>query len=249
MAQHFLDPRNPEKHRCGSITAKELGLPGSHEERIRNFGWYPNPHDWEIGDLVLFARTPEAEARHGGKNIEDIQARQFSKDDARWTHAAIWCGDFLCEANKRKWSVSKSGVQIRYLHEYVGETVMIRVRRVHLDSDQPLRRARIAIHALRRLGERYSVSKALSVKERSVRNQLARRLSNSDSAPLAHAPGLPHIRLKREDAVICSELYVLAAEDALQTVLMEKPHETTPAHLSELTSLRDVEVKWLKVTG
>jgi hypothetical protein len=57
----------------------------------------------------------------------------------------------------------------------------------------------------------------------------------------------PPARLKRATALICSELYARAVEDAIGEPLAEKPEAMTPALLSSHHRFKDVAAQWWRI--
>ena len=88
--------------------------PGPIPSALREFGKFPNTHDWKPADLLLVSSVvPDAVT----KQIINTQLRGgFGPDDARWQHAAVYLGDgYVMEATTH-------GVQYSPIYAYLGNT-------------------------------------------------------------------------------------------------------------------------------
>jgi len=190
-------------------------------QAAREFGYVPDLTLCLPGDLVLF-RDPAPGLI--GRSITSSQLNAgFSKEDAAWTHAAVYLDeDFVVEA-------IGEGVVTRSLYCDVPSRVM-RIRRQLALSD--IERYRIALRALRMLNTRYSKLEAL-------------RLGWNMKNGIWNGAGSPSFGR----VVICSKVFYDAYLEITRSALRDCPidHPVTPAHLSATGSLSDVAIPWLKV--
>lgn len=219
MPQHILDPGKipTDPARCPRIPA---ALP----PKIRSLGHLPAVEALLPGDLILISPLVPTKAQ---KMIQAAQAKGgYGPDDAHWTHAAVYLGtDFaICEATVLQ------GVHHASLLDSLA-THRVRVRRdLSLDADT---RWRIALAAALQIGTRYGWVSALKI---SLRAQAG-----------LHTPR--KTKTQSPSALICSELYADAFLAATgRTLQWRHPgREVSPALLSFVDELDDVEIKWQRI--
>lgn len=210
----MLDPEDPS-------TLDDWTPPGALDQRIQDFGRFPNFRVLLPGDLML--SSPIQPARFS-KHVLRWQERQYAPKHSRWTHAAIYIGDeWICEA-------VNPVVRAVRIDPYVGGH-LLRFRRDPLLT--PDDRFRLVRAGLMRCGERYSIG--------DVSIQFSPKLPSWE---FRISPVGPH-------SLICATLYRDAHDAAcprrLQVPVGERSFTICPAFLSLTTHLRDVEVRWLKI--
>jgi hypothetical protein len=188
--------------------------------RAREFGFVPNLRECLPGDLILFRDITPG---FFGRSISNAQ-RQFSEEDAQWTHAAVYLyDDLVVEA------VPFRGVRTRSLYTDIPNRIW-RVRR-QPDLSESLR-YKIALRALSMLGSRYSLSAALAIGWR-TQTGIWDRIGTPSFGPV----------------IICSKVfhdaYVEITRSLLQGCSIDQA--VTPAHLSATIDLQDVPVRWIKL--
>ncbi|MDX2224370.1 MAG: YiiX/YebB-like N1pC/P60 family cysteine hydrolase [Rhodospirillaceae bacterium] len=192
-------------------------------DRIRKFGRFIDTQVLEPGDVMLFA---DARPTVLGNLIVSTQKKlQFSQDDSRWTHVAIYAGEeHICEA------VVQGGIRYHPLHDYIGAR-LIRVRRDNsLAVDQ---RYRIVIRAMTQLRQQYGYLSALKIWRAAFAS--AGFFSRS-IVPLIYPRNL-----------VCSQLFADAYGAVTQKMLDSSFAFFTPAHVSATTKLIDVQLHWWRV--
>ena len=214
MSQIVVDPRD-----LGFLSQSTPFSPVPPGARA--FGYVPDLRACLPGDLVLLRKI---EPDIFGKSIAKAQG-EFSPDDARWTHAAVYLyDDLIVEA------VPFGGVKTRSLYTDVPNRVLRVRRRRDLISDD---RYKIALRALSMLGHRYSYLAALMIGWRSG-------LSHWDRLGIANVGPV----------IICSKVFhdafVEITRSLLQGCSIDRP--VTPAHLSATADLDDVAIGWVRLT-
>ena len=213
MSQKFLNPVDANAN-------KSVALVGPLPTKLRDFGFYPNTRDWLPGDLVFFsALKPSWISR---RIIAAQRAGGFAEADARWHHVAVYIGEeCVCEA-------LRSGVR----HSSIYDRILTNLIRVRCDPGLTAdERYRLAIKALTRLGERYSLRDIVQL----------RRSSHDGWWNPARATF-------RNYGTICSQLYADAYGAVTGRYLIPgRPPPLTPGDLSEARTLNDTPVHWLKI--
>ena len=214
--QRVLDPR-----RTDSAHEPSQSQPTTLPSWVRKFGFVPNFEDWFPGDLVLFSKL-----RRNWVERQIVGAQEnlnYSANDARWHHAAVYIGDrYLCEARR-------GGVSYRPVVECIDTNTLLRVRR---NFELPeLHRFRVAIRALMRLSQPYSYG--------SIGRAFWHSLNPRSFAIALHP---------QKRAVICSQLFHEAYMEATGSTLVElADRAVVPAELSAVRHLRDIEINWIRV--
>lgn len=223
--QHILDLENVEEHRVHpEPLANDLPLP----ERVREAGFLPDIDALQPGDLILYSARSKFNLVPAG--ISFVQGKGgYSWEHARWTHAAVYLGEFqICEA-------TREGVALNELTKAMVDCCL-RVRRGHHRGQFIDRETgwRTALFAVMRLHQRYDTGHAAGIAN------LARK---------GFGQYRPEPPKGAADAVICSELfqdaYCRATNVQLQNPLSR---EVTPAFLSATPLLKDVECNWRKLS-
>lgn len=187
---------------------------------LRTFGKYPNVDEWLPGDLLLvFSTDPVFTTRE----IVATQERLgFSKEDARWQHAAVHLGDgYVMEA-------TLPGIRYVPIYEYLGAHGLRLRRPIDLTDKQ---RWEIAIQAAVRANQRYAIRNVLQIyKDSRIKLWRPRSLIT------------PFARTK---SAICSQLYSDAFSFVTSKLLTRTVAEViTPAALSASIHFEDVDLKW-----
>jgi hypothetical protein len=216
VPQRVIDPGNAV---VGVGTLSKKTLPHA----ARQFGLVPDVGKLLPGDLILMR---DANPGIASRLIAHAQGRAgFRQDDSCWTHAAIYLyDDFLVEA------VPLGGIRARTLYLDVPNRVLRVRRRLQLNEPE---RYKIALHALRLIGARYSFLSALKMGW-----GMFSGLWNHDAAR------------RLDTVVICSNAFYDAYVDITQSVLRDCPvgESVLPAHLSATSDLEDIDVGWVSVT-
>ena len=220
MPQIVFDPSAAKRTSNPSSWKPENPIP----PEIRSFGFCADFSPLLPGDLVLFsAINPDCIAK-AIRKVQEVGG--YSKDDARWEHAAVYIGDeAICEATRR-------GVRIGSLYDYLLKYKIRFRRNDSLTQDQ---RWNLAVHALR-LQKIYKYG-FYSIVELYFKSKIGFWKGNKS----------PKSFPKR--SVYCSELYGEAHFRASGIYPKNnRSDEITPACLSSnTTSLRDVHVPWVKI--
>ncbi len=219
MGQLFLDPQNLPRH-CSHFQHVPASLPQS----VRDLGHLPNLELLLPGDLILISPISPTSFQ---REIQKTQKTGgYHKDDAQWTHAAVYLGWHfnICEAT------IKSGVRQASLLDSLA-THRVRFRRFPgLDVDF---RWKIAVSAALQIGTSYGIVSAIKIYLRSTKG--------------LHLP--QKAGTKSRSKLICSELYadsLLAVTS--RTLQYDHPgKDLSPALLSHVEELEDVPVDWLKI--
>ncbi len=215
--QIILDPSDT------SLASEDVSLP-TLPPAARQFGFLPNVRKCLPGDLVLYAAV---DANAVGREITRSQKLAgFADEHAKWTHAAVFLfDDFIVEA------IPGKGVVTRTIYEDVPGK-LIRVRR-DMKLSEP-ERYRIALRALRMLGDSYSHVGIWKLAQRMWRG-------------IWNGRGVPP---EEQNLVICSKVFADSYMDEKRSTLEGCPinFPATPAHLSATKDLSDQNVGWLKIS-
>lgn len=187
---------------------------------IIKFGYIPREEDLEPGDLILF-EPKKWQLNHW--LIKRVQSGCFPETHSRWSHAAVYTGDWqICSADTSR------GVHEEDIFEHLLLS-RLRVRRAKLP---PVRRFQIALNAIRRRGNVYDWRGMLD---------FYRHFGTLHKVPL-------HQRVAATDASICSDLYAQSFFRAAHA-LIGRPVNTAfmPADLSATDKLDDVPVRWMRL--
>jgi hypothetical protein len=198
---------------------------------LRKFGKYFDTSNWRAGDLVL---TREINPGRIGRWIERAQVKGgYAKEDARWTHAALYLGDRLtvCEATFSLWPPSHGIVQTA-LWDYCGDSA-IRIRRpLAIDSAEAA--WLLAIMALTQMRKDYDFGYVL------------RLASIAFSGKGFWTAGTRSVL--SPSALICSTLYADAfARQTGRTLGEQNNGICTPAFLSQSDKFEDKNIGWLPI--
>ena len=211
-----------------TATAGIWTAPGGIPLAIRKFGRFPDTSGWQIGDLVLFSQL---KPDHGSRIIRSAQHNLgYSRDDARWSHAAIYMdNDFICDATPLR------GVSHREIYDYIGHHAL-RVRRDPSLTDRE--RTQIAVQAAIHVRNSYSFGELGRIARQCLRRSLLRQFVHC---------------WPMNDGLICSTLYAkayyMATSKTLQNPASGELIETvTPAFLSHTRRLVDVQCTWLSIS-
>lgn len=204
--------------------------PGAIPPSFRKFGKFFDTRSWRPGDLLLFRDiTPDCV----GRAIASAQlAGGYAKDDAMWTHVALYIGDGLtvCEATFSATPWGRRGVLLTPLWEYCGASA-VRLRRptaVSTDTDAWL----LAIKGLSQLRKAYHFQYLIRLAFKAYRGTGFWR----ENTPC---------RIKAS-ALICSTLYADAYARQTGRVLGEQSDGyCTPAYLSQSHDFSEVPLAWL----
>lgn len=189
---------------------------------LREFGKFPNTHQWLPGDVLLFG---EATPGFVGKTIRKVQVDcGFAITEARWQHAALYIGnDYMVEAAFPK---------VRF--HPIFDDVMNRCILVRRMPDLPLqKRHEIAVAALTKLGTWYGWPELLQVFALRGRMWIKPKKVN-----------------RRTFSRICSQLVAHSYATATGKVLCVDAgfeRATTPADLALTRQLDDVPVYWQEI--
>lgn len=213
MTQLVLDPARVE----GVDAVASVAL---LSQKTRRFGFVPAVDSLLPGDLVLYSDTDTV-----SRLITAAQERAgFAHEHARWSHAAVYLDDgFLVEA------LPLSGVNQRSIYEGI-PAGLLRFRR--LQNLSPIDRYRIALRALSRLGQTYSVGKVPKLSLRMAEGLWKRRTAPNEKG-----------------IVICSQIYHDSVVEITRSYLDHCPVDAavTPAHLSCSNGLVDLDVGWRRL--
>jgi len=206
------------KGEVAEVTSFPFRLPNE----IAHFGFIPKEEDLEPGDLIMF--EPKSRWKLGHHMIKFVQSRCYGEQHSRWTHAAVYLGDWrVCTATPRR------GVHTHEIWEQL-LSHRLRVRRPKLPLNQ---RFQIVVNALARKGEKYGLSKLIA---------FYRELDRLHNVAA-------HQRIRVVSAAICSDLYADAFFLASHMVVGQ-PYNTAfmPADLSASDKLVDVSVRWARLS-
>jgi hypothetical protein len=200
-------------------------------KKAEAFGKFPDTPNWFPGDLILIraattSKSSIAVAMEKPVPIEKAQrAYGYPPNAARWTHAAIYIGDYtsLCEA-------IPSGVTLNDISKYCTSKYALLVRRpreVRADRDKGWR---MAVHAIKHLYQRYDY--------RYLAEIAAQKMLTDSGRPVRFS----------KSTKICSTLYADAYASVMRRPLRDKDSGVcVPAFLSQCDQLEDVQINWLKV--
>lgn len=213
MVQLVLDPARVD----GTQAFVSVSL---LSQKTRNFGFVPAVESLLPGDLILYSDTDTV-----SRLITASQERAgFAREHARWSHAAVYLDDgFLVEA------LPLSGVNQRSIYEGI-PSGLLRFRR--LQSLSPIDRYRVALRALSRLGQTYSIGKVPKLSLRMAAGLWKRRAAPDEKG-----------------IVICSQIYHDSVVEITRSYLDHCPVDAavTPAHLSCSDDLVDLDIGWRRL--
>ena len=214
MPQLFLDPGN-----IPSACLECEHVPPAIPQAVRQLKHLPDLDLLLPGDLILI--SPLTPTSVQGLIQKDQWDGGYSKDDARWTHAAVYLGfDFnICEA-------TGEGVHQASLLGSLA-TCMVRARRhPTINSDT---RWKIAVAAALQIGTPYGIASTLKMHSRAKQGFYTPQQAKTQSP----------------NGVNCSELFADAFLLATRITLQDTQVKgVSPAYLSFVKELEDVPLVW-----
>lgn len=222
--QQILDLEHVEERQVHPAPAQtDLPIPAA----VRRAGYLVDVESLQPGDLILTSARSKFKLVPSGISFAH-QLGGYAWDHARWTHAAVYVGDFLvCEA-------TGEGVRLGSVTQLTAE-YNLRVRRgchqgAMIDRETGWR---IALYSLMRLNQRYDSGLIGKLFGMAVKGYDEYR---------------PQPPKQPTETVICSELFQDAYCRATH-VQLQNPmsREVTPAFLSATPLLEDVPCRWRKL--
>lgn len=217
MAQQFLDPCDIPLN-TGACKAPHVLPPA-----VRKMGHIPDASLLQPGDLILICPARDARSvKSFAAAIHRFQLKGgFADHDARWHHAAVYIGTGFEVVEARAISGVTLGSMLDYLPDHC-----IRVRRPSATTrDQGWR---LAINAVKLLGQPYSATTIAALAKRAVKGFWK-----------------PEARRAVEQGVVCSIVYGDAYSATYEGRVLGDP--VIPATLSATERLTDVPLRWLRV--
>ena len=199
-------------------------------KETRAFGKLIDCEPLRPGDLML---TRDIVPDWIGKLISGVQQKGgYSELDSRWTHAAMYLGDYthVVEATFDS-PITGGDVRLTTLDDYCKGGVALRFRRsrfITSDADG----WKICVRAMSRLRKPYSFARAIDMWFRTVVRG-AGFFDDDEKYPVS-------------SAVICSTLYADAYNEVTRRSLGEVSGACVPAWLSAADEFEDVGVQWLQ---
>lgn len=204
----------------GTLRLSELKLSFSRPipRAVREYGRALNPDILEPGDLLLFS---DKQNGWTAKQIVEQQSHLFPPEHACWHHAAVSGGGFeICEA-------TRTGVKACEYWDYMTDRYEIKVRR--LNGADAKTRSQIAYYAATGVSTQYGFL-----------NLLGLRRSLAGANPWRRG-------FRMSSGVVCSQLYFEACMRVGFLLANIPPENVSPAHLSQSTLMRDIELQWVLV--